>query len=321
MKIPELRSVIAGYSADDLRLLTVELYRRIPKKIIEEKELDQLVADPQGFLEAKKKPKPIELPDLDYLTFEIEEFVEDALKSYYFAPNSMIRKSERSKWRFHVKRFHRELMMLMQDPTALAEVSRLLERLFDVLCRAEEVYLFNSTDPFNSIGVARESFYADIVQAQRAAAPDQRWIRQAIETLVPNAGYYARDMIIELVNQLTTNPLREEALNYIVQAYKNLPKLRQRKTNTSDQKSHLAELALRISFGLREYDRGIAFFLKYHDSADTEITVYLLLNILSEYELTDLWLREYDNAVQRGIPLRDQLRRQYRVMKEGTDSP
>ncbi len=320
MKIGELRDAITGYSSEELRLVIVELYRRIPKRVVEEKNLDSLIEDPGEFLEAQKKPKVKELPDLDYLALEINEFIDDALQGHYFAPNSFIRKSERPKWRFHVKRFHRELVTLMQDPEALPEVSFLLERLFDILCYAENIHLFSSSEPFQSIGVSKAQFYGDLVTAQRAAAADLGWIRQAIDALLCNAGSFGSDLIRQLVDQLTTNPLREEGLRAIVQAYQHRPKPRERKPNPDDQASHLAELALRLCFGLGEHDRGIAFFHKYHRRGDREVRIYCLLQILEEYQLSDLWLREYEVAHQSGVQLRPRLREKYGGLRSQIDA-
>ena len=315
MRIGELRNTIDGYAEEELRLIIVELYRRTPKKVVEDKDLDRLLKTPHQFLQDQRRPKVTELPDLDYLAFEVDGFISDARQGHYFAPNSFVRKSERPKWRFHVKRFHRELVTLMQDPVASAEVSRLLERLFDVLCYAEEIHLFSSSEPFQSIGISKAQFYGDVVIAQRAAAVDQGWIKQAIETLLRNAGSFGSDMIGQLVDQFNTNPLREEALRVIVQVFEHRPKPRERKPNPNDQLDHLAELALRVCFGLDEHDRGIAFYHKHHKKWNKEIGVYCLLEILEEYQLFDLWMREYEAAQRSGIQPRDQLREKYRQLK------
>lgn len=317
LKIPELRDALQGRSADDLRLITVELYRRIPKKIIEEKNLDHLIQDPQEYLAAAKRPKPVELPDVEYLAFEVEQFVSDALQQYYFAPNSFIHKSERPKWRFHVKRFHRELMSLMADPEARVEVSRLLDELFELMCYAEEVILFSSQEPFESIGIPKDSFFRDVIRAQRAAAADHRWIRQAVETLLRNARPFGGRLIRQLVAELTTNPLREEGLRTVVEVFKDrpTPRARTRKAEPRHQTEHLAELALRICLAMKEYDRGIAFYLKHNAAYNDEVAVYILLSILREHHLPDLWLREYEAAIRSGVPLRDGLRREYKAMK------
>ena len=52
MKLPEFRKQIETYSIEELRYLTAELYKAIPKKIKEEKDIDPLVLSvPEHFKE------------------------------------------------------------------------------------------------------------------------------------------------------------------------------------------------------------------------------------------------------------------------------
>ena len=55
MKLPEFRKQIETYSIEELRYLTAELYKAIPKKIKEEKDIDPLVLSVPEHFKAKKR--------------------------------------------------------------------------------------------------------------------------------------------------------------------------------------------------------------------------------------------------------------------------
>ena len=115
MKLPEFRKQIETYSIEEPRYLTAELYKAIPKKIKEEKDIDPLVLSvPEHFKEngtgkASSPPKVKKAPDLGALESEIELFLENAYAQNYFAPNRFVPKHERPKWRFKVKNYIKTL--------------------------------------------------------------------------------------------------------------------------------------------------------------------------------------------------------------------
>ena len=81
MKLSEFRKQIETYSIEELRYLTAELYKAIPKKIKEEKDIDPLVLSvPEHFKEngtgkASSPSKIKKAPDLGALESEIELFL------------------------------------------------------------------------------------------------------------------------------------------------------------------------------------------------------------------------------------------------------
>jgi len=65
-----------------------------------------------------------------------------------------------------------------------------------------------------------------------------------------------------------------------------------------------------------EYDDAIEYFWNNHTSyKDKEITLYCLLKFLDNYDLNDLWVREYEKAVSNGIQPRENLQRKYHDRK------
>lgn len=128
IKLPEFRKQIETYSIEELRYLTAELYKAIPKKIKEEKDIDPLVLSvPEHFKEngtgkASSPSKVKKAPDLGALESEIELFLENAYAQNYFAPNRFVPKHERPKWRFKVN----------MNETAIAEAKNLRQGIISI---------------------------------------------------------------------------------------------------------------------------------------------------------------------------------------------
>lgn len=128
MKLPEFRKQIETYSIEELRYLTAELYKAIPKKIKEEKDIDPLVLSvlehfkENGTGKASSPSKVKKAPDLGALESEIELFLENAYAQNYFAPNRFVPKHERPKWRFKVN----------MNETAIAEAKNLRQGIISI---------------------------------------------------------------------------------------------------------------------------------------------------------------------------------------------
>ncbi len=131
MKMEAVREQLARLDAEALRLVATQLYKMLPKKTAEAKGADRLLADPQGFVQTQssRAPKAPALPDPEWLSFETDEFLVNAEKQNYFAPNREIPKSERSQWRFLVRRLYREWCLLASQAEhqagALAALTKL----------------------------------------------------------------------------------------------------------------------------------------------------------------------------------------------------
>ncbi|HBN96683.1 MAG TPA: hypothetical protein DDZ66_10310 [Firmicutes bacterium] len=95
MLVSEVRDVLKKYQEEDLRLLLVEMYKAMPKKLKEDKEIDMLLQDVHGYMSARKAPKAQERQiDLESLKFRIDQFVEYAYNQYYYAPLDPLEQSK-----------------------------------------------------------------------------------------------------------------------------------------------------------------------------------------------------------------------------------
>ncbi|MDW7662336.1 MAG: hypothetical protein SCL54_13025, partial [Bacillota bacterium] len=156
MLIAELRELLKKYNEDDLRRIISEMYKAMPKKIREEKDIDVLIQDVHSLMNNGKrnamKDKPL---NIERLTFEIEEFIDYAYMQYYLTPNQFVHKKERPKWRFKVKGYIKELQGISIATQEGEKATELLQKLYEMLSYACGYSLFNSDNPFNSVGIGQ----------------------------------------------------------------------------------------------------------------------------------------------------------------------
>lgn len=329
MKVSELRKIVAGQSADDLRALVVELFKLLPKKLKQDEHLDRILRHPATIREVPAKKKAAPRPDLGDLEFDVESFVADARDQYYVAPNRVIPKRERPKWRFKVMRFFKDLVAVAEDPEDLPEAARLLEDLYHLLCKACGEYLFNTEDPFRSIGVAQDDFLDRVLTLRQASEPPADFVRRgltlALDSQLDRETLHATLMEV-LLEHLKTPALREMAL---AECTARLTALGGRPAARGDRRAggmgwrsdyewrernrNLAEMGFRCHLALGEPEEAIEYFQRFSRWADTpEIQLYVLLGLLAEAGQRKLWVREYDRAVAAGVKPRDELQRRRR---------
>lgn len=217
MKAEEARQKLKQMSAEDLRLVAAQLYKMLPKKLAEEKGADRLLCDPQGFLKSAKAARLPELPDVDMLELETREFLENAREQRYFAPNRIISKSERGRWRFVARRLYKDWSVLAAAQPENLAAAKALEDLYRLLCRGCEIYLFPSTDTFRAIGVSQSEFLDQVLLLKTLLCPRNEWIAQSLSLV--KIGAYGDTTRIQLhevfLRTLKTSELKEVALDVI----------------------------------------------------------------------------------------------------------
>lgn len=213
MKIQEVRDLIKDYPEDKLRLLIAEMYRRLPKKTIEEKDIDHLLKEPdtgkaRRSTEANKR-------DFSEVKYEAEEFLKNAKQGYYFIPNRIVAKKDRPKWRFVAKRLYKELLAHCQNTENLNESGRLLIAIYNVLCQGCGVYLFSSDDPFASVGIGQPDFFRDVVAVLKKGDTSTHWIDKSIRLIIDNdldRQTIYEDLMFVLIDFLNTPPMKERVI-------------------------------------------------------------------------------------------------------------
>ena len=104
MKVNELREIIKKYKKEEQEKIIVELYKRIPKEKKEEYSIDEFIKN----LDVKVEKEDTQI-SIESLEKEVTYFLQCASNELYAIPNKIIPKNERSKWRFKVKTFYKQL--------------------------------------------------------------------------------------------------------------------------------------------------------------------------------------------------------------------
>jgi len=326
MKIQQVRTIVAGHSDDTLRQLISEMYKRLPKKIIEEKQIDFLIENLPDSLSGKTRlTKQKEILDIDEVCWETEEFIKNARDQNYFAPNQIIHKRERPKWRFVVKRLYKSLIELSQNPEDLPETSRFLTELYKVMCEACRVYLFNTQDPFASVGIDQAEFYMNVMAVMAQTGSPEKWIKESLLLTLEPTVTLDHSLMVVLIEMLKSAPLKEIAIGLCEQMRKlkitPVMHRQDQKYYLRGRNNALTELIFMLNMVLGEKETAIADYKSNYKDIDNEIGLYVLLRQLFNYREKELWLREYELGLQQNVQPRKALGETYKYIKETGNFP
>lgn len=269
--------------------------------------------------------KQKEILDVDEVFWETEEFIKNARDHNYFAPNQIIHKKDRPKWRFVVKRLYKSLIILSQNPEDLPETSRLLTELYKVMREACRVYLFNTEDPFASVGIDQMEFYMNVVAVLAQTGTPEQWIKEALLLTLEPTVTLDHSLRVVLIEMLISAPLKEIAIGLCEQ----MRKLRiapamhglDQKYYLKGRNNALTELIFMLNMVLGEKETAIMDFKSNYKDSDHEIGLYVLLRQLFNYREKELWLRQYENGLQQNVQPRKSLVETYKYIKETGDFP
>lgn len=337
MLVSELKDILKDYREEDLRLLVTELYKAMPKHVKEEKGIDTLIREGKELLHKKKGAKTPQKPtDLNNLKAEIEEFLENAYQQNYFAPNRVISKKERPKWRFKVKSYVKELQAAPSEGADGLLAAELLGKLYAMTSYACHYYLFNTEDPFRSVGIGQTEFLKAALMKRFAHGLDREAVKAGIK-LAMSEGLdretLSRDLLYTLIETLKTPDAKAMAIEETVKMSEQLSAAwagsKQKKRtygsmgdySYTDKKNKLTELALGLYMALCDYDEGIAYFKKNYQEENREIALYVLLERLFFWDMKEHWAREYEDAVKKKVKPRESLQKVYRHIKEKGELP
>jgi hypothetical protein len=311
MKIPELRTQIANYTPAQLQTIIVALYKAIPKKTLADGTMDALLKNPDAAT-AKKEKKEIEIPDIEDLESEIEEFVGDALAQYYYAPNRIIPKSERPKWRFIVRKFYKDLVASARKQENTAKAAQLLEDLYMVLCEACRIWLFFTSEPFESVGVKQTDFFHQMLLLHEQVISGKDFVSKAL-TLLLKQRYYARPFMEDVLSFLRTPDLKYMAIE---EAGKRMNEVHipaktgedwKEASDREEQLNRLCEFSCRCRLRLRETDVAVEFFKRHYREKHQSVKLHQLIRMLMTYEEKDAIKRVFIDAENQKITLHDSM--------------
>ncbi|MCW2278378.1 hypothetical protein [Heliophilum fasciatum] len=315
MKIDEVRRLLNEYDDDDLRLIIAEMYKRIPKKMLEEKAIDELLQNP---VKGKgKRPAPQNTVDPGEVFAETETFIDYAFKQYYLAPNVYVHKKDRPKWRFLAKRLFKQLVPLTQDPRCNQPATALLVKWYTLMCTASGEYLFSTEEPFRSMGLSQEECYVEVLSALIRNMDGQTWIAPALSLIVDQ--YVDREtlpkyMMNALIDRLNTDALKTAALEACCAELKKLPKPRvHEKYEIKERREQLAEFGMFLYMEMGDIPGAWDFIKNYY--GQQEIALFVLLSELRVRNEGNAWRQIFEQASAEGVQPRDSLKKEYRQYK------
>lgn len=317
MKVQELRNLLGTADREHVEKAFAECYKQLPKN--KKEETDQIITDILAGKDAKEKKKNEHVPFAE-LKVKIEQFLENAYAQNYFAPNRVIPKSQRPKWRFLVKNYIKELEKIPVGDENYSESVKLLSDLYHMICYACNYYLFSTEDAFRSIGWEQPELFRLLVKRTFADG----YTREKISSLLWDSvsGGLSREAIYVMQEMVLMSELRTSDLKNM--AIEEAQKLVEKKTRrgvisdyeTQDAVNELCGVVLMLSVELAEEEDGIRYYFANCKKRDLEVTLYCALDRMAWMGDDEMWLWVYDYGVKRKIKPREQLQREYQELLE-----
>lgn len=319
MKVQELRLLLNDADKEVLIKALVESYKQIPKS--KKEDADQVIRDILAGKEkaAKKQPEAV---DFDELEQQIREFLENARAQNYFAPNRIIPKSQRPKWRFLVKGYIKELDRITPQDANCARAGRLLLELYRLICEACNCYLFSTEDPFRSIGWDQSEFFSVVVRKIFATGYTGEKISELL--ICATTGGLDRESLhicqeTVLLNELKGSDMKQMAAEEVRKLVENKSaqlskgkKSSYHEYGVSDAVNNLCDMYLMLMVQLYEPEQGTKFYFEHYMARDKEIVLYCALQVADFMEEDELWLKIYEYGVSKKIKPRENLQKEYR---------
>ena len=314
MLVKELRDVTKNYNEKELNDIIVELYKRIPKSIKEEYNIDNYLINLKDAKKIKKEEEPI---SFENLTKEIIYFIECVDNDLYAYPNKIINKNERSKWRFKVKKFYKELNKYPANTKEGLQATTLLIQLFKRLSYGCK---FNSWNTFRAIGMGQSMYYDNIVKRLFANSISKENLSLCISiiNLSNDPDELYTTMYDVFIENLNSKEIKEQVIHLFedkITELKEQLKEAQNYANEFDIKEDINNIIYAITniyFTLDEFDKGIKYFQKNYLEKIFEVKEFILLEEIEKYHRYDEWIKEYESHQ---ILYRESLKEKYQKFK------
>lgn len=331
MLVGELREKLSKLKKEELIKLAVEFYKLVPKAKKENYELDDLINNPQK----GKKKKSKSQDSLALMKKEIPEFLEHVRDQCYLYPNSIVSKKERPKWRFKVKRWYKGLININRLDANLALQSKLLTDLYELICESCAYDYFTAYDPFQSIEIYQTDFYKSVIILLQEAHGKKEPVKQGIELIVNNAlgpNTLYSELMVVLISTLDVPDLKYDGIQITEELLKSLDFKPEGKkqarsmfgSNDSYKKielnNNLAELGYRFHASLFELDEAVDFFKRYYRDKK-EISLYVLVKLLTETRQKEEIKKQISLAIQKGVKPRERLLKLRNRIREDGEIP
>lgn len=313
MKVSELREIIKKYNISDKEKIIVELYKRIPKYIKEDYNIDEYIVNINTSIEKKEEKISIEATEQ-----EIKFFLQCANENFYVAPNKIIPKNERSKWRFKVKKFYKVLNTFVPTTNDGKKATDLLKELYKILSYGTNYLTFSSWNTFGAIGVTQSEFIRNIIERKLLNGITKENLSYCIDML--NYEYdpqeYHRNVLYSFESCLKTIDAKNLAIELLKEQVSVLEE--KYKSNNSykngEYTNYFVECVFDIYVDLYQPEDAIKYFHKHYIEKDKEIKEYVLLDNLERNTLYEEWILEYEKHLGK-INYRESLKERYIKLK------
>ena len=326
MKIQEFREKIKMADHVKLEKIASEIYKRLPKASKEE--MDSAIEQILCGETPEKTIKPVSV-SFETLEKEILTFLSHVDANYYFEPNRVIPAAKRSKWRFEVMRFIKELEKVQADSGHAEDAARLYLEIYNRLAYGCGYYIFRSDDPFRSIGIRQGEFYPRLaVKYFSTGFTDQKildMLRAATSVYIDRETLYD-ELEAAFIRELRTRDMRERALGIAKAEVSRLEaKYPAKKTGyraqtdyeTDHKIDEISNTILGLGIALFEEKDAIEFYMKHSREHDEEVKLYIALEAIDYFGgSVQLWLNTYEEAVKKGVKPRNRLIEAYNKKKQ-----
>ena len=319
MKVLELKNELKKYKSSDKDKIIIELYKRIPKRVKEDYNIDEFIKN----IDVKKETKK-EVRYINTLEKEINYFLQCAKMGLYASPNRIISKSERSKWRFKVKEFYKELNSISNNQEDIDKATDLLVSIFKILSYGSVNLTFSNWETFRAVQIPQFEFYDLIIKRKLKNNFSKSNLQYVINLLYVDKDPYSlsEDMFDTLIDNLKTVDMKEIALELlkeeVVKIQEEIKSLTKDRKSTFDCVWNLNLFVitiLKIYINLYEVESGIKYFQKYYNEKSLEIKEYILLEILDNNQLYKEWIEEYEEHLSK-VNYRNSLKENYQRIKQ-----
>lgn len=317
MLVSEIRKEIEKYNQKEISDLVIELYKKIPKKIKEEYHIDDLIVN------VNNKSKKEEKIDFNSLKQEIIAFLGDVDNGYYSHPNKIISKSERSKWRFKVKKYIKELNKISPDAIEGNASTQILIKLYELLSEGSNYLKFSNWETFRAVGISQADFYDLIAKRIFTKGYTTENLKIVVQLLkVPKDHYSLDEKLIEtLITNLPTIDTKIKVTDLLKKEVDELASLiavekdYHKRFYLKELHNLLVEGVFRTSISMHEVQNGILYYRKHDIEMDKEITEFKILEYLENKNLIKDWIKEYESTKDK-VDYRNSIKETYERIKE-----
>ena len=268
---------------------------------------------------ASPAKKPAAAIPFDELAAEIKTFLAHVDAGYYFAPNRVVPKQKRSKWRFEMMRFLKGL-----EAHASEEAADLYLELYKRLAYGCGIYIFPSEDPFRAIGTRQAEFYPKLaIKYFSNGFSDKKileMLRAATSVYIDRESLYI-EFEIAFIRELKTRDMREKAYNIAkeeIRRLEALPKGRYDHDNyeISQRIDEICITIIGLGIAIYEEAPAVEYYWKHDRERSEEVKLFVALNSISCFGGgNELWIRVYDEAVKRGVKPRESLIKERKAIR------